>query len=513
MRDGPVQRFLREIDLMIRARYAAIYVVTWEEARLETLLYDVARKQGKKLFVWTASSGLLECDGIPRGLPEQPRHADPIEVLTHVQRWEGSGVFLLKDFHTAFENPVVVRTLKDVACELKNSHKNLILAAPQMKLPIELEKELSIADLPLPSAVELRELLRSLCLELERRDPEAVQLDSDDADTLVRAALGLTLSEAENAFAKAAVTRGVLSPDDVELVMAEKQQVIRKSGILEFHPPEATLADVGGLASLKEWLRRRGRAWQRDARDYGLPAPKGVLLLGVPGCGKSLTARAVAQAWTLPLLHLDLGRIFQGLLGSSEENMRRALAVAESVAPAVLWIDEIEKGLAGGAAGGQSDGGTAARVFGTLLTWMQERSAPVFVVATANKIDALPPELMRRGRFDEIFFVDLPGAKARADILGIHLAKRNREASKFDLSALASACTGFSGAELEHAVVEAMFAAFDADREVEDDDILTAIMETTPLARTSAEALRHLRDWARSRARPADAQTEERENG
>ena len=513
MSDGPVKRFLEQIDLMIRSRYAAIYVVTWEESRLESLLYDVARKQGKKLFVWTATSGLRECRGQAQGLPGAPRLTDPIEVLGHVQRWNGSGLFLLKDFHVCFETPEVVRTLKDVACELKRSHKNLILSAPQMKLPVELDKDLSIIDLPLPSAAELRELLRGLCLELGRRDAEAVQLRGDDIEALVRAAQGLTLSEAENAFAKAAVTRGVLQGSDVEVVMAEKQQVIRKSGMLEFQPADATLADVGGLEILKQWLRRRGKAWQREARDYGLPSPKGALLLGVPGCGKSLIARAVAQAWTLPLLHLDLARIFSSMLGSSEENMRRALAVAEGVAPAVLWIDEIEKGLAGGTGSGHSDAGTAVRVFGTLLTWMQERSAPVFVVATANKLEALPPELLRRGRFDEIFFVDLPGAETRAEILRIHLAKRNRDPGKFDLTALASACSGFSGAELEHVVIEALFAGFDADREIEDDDLLGAITQTTPLSTTSAEEVQRLREWARTRARPADLDSVEGDDG
>ena len=509
MADWPVRRFLDEIDVMIRARYPAIYVVTWEEARLEALLYDLARKQGKRLWVWTACRGLYEYRDGFSPLPATPRHAEPADVLAHLARWDGAGLFLLKDFHVHFEDKGVVRLLKDVAFELKSTLKNVILAAPEMNLPVELEKELAIVDLPLPSTGELRELLRSICVELRRQDREAVNLESGDAHALVRAAQGLTLSEAENAFAKAAVTRGVLTGEDVDLVLAEKQQVIRKSGTLEFHPPDATLADIGGLAALKQWLRRRGNAWKPDAREFGLPAPRGVLLLGVPGCGKSLTARAVAQAWTLPLLHLDLGRIFSGLLGGSEQNMRRALATAEGVAPAVLWIDEIEKGLAGGTGSGQSDAGTAARVFGTLLTWMQERAAPVFVVATANRIEALPPELLRRGRFDEIFFVDLPGAETRAEILSIHLRKLGRDPGKFDLMALATACGGFSGAELEHVVVEGLFGAFDAERELTDDDLLCAITETTPLARIQAEQILRLREWAATRARPAELGSEE----
>ena len=509
MADGPVQRFIDEIDLMIRARYAALYVVTWEEQRLESLLSGLARRQGKPLFVWTTRRGLHEYESQLGPLPEDPPLGDPERVLAHIQRWDGSGLFLLKDFHLYFEQPAVLRTLKDVAAGLKSTRKSLVLAAPQVKLPAELEKELTIVDLPLPGEAELAELLVSVRVELERQDRQAVDLGPDDLHALARAARGLTLSEAENAFAKAAVHGGVLSGDDVELVLSEKQQVIRKSGILEFHPPVATLNDVGGLEQLKEWLRRRGKAWRPDAREFGLAEPKGVLLLGVPGCGKSLTARAVAQAWTLPLLHLDLGRIFSSLLGGSEENMRRALATAEGVAPAVLWIDEIEKGLAGGAGNGQSDGGTASRVFGTLLTWMQERSEPVFAVATANRLEALPPELLRRGRFDEIFFVDLPGPEARVAILSIQLAKRGRDPAKFDLPALASACGGFSGAELEHVIVEALFAAFDLGHDLCDEDVLVAITETTPLSRTSGEDIRRLREWARTRARPAALESEE----
>jgi SpoVK/Ycf46/Vps4 family AAA+-type ATPase len=274
--------------------------------------------------------------------------------------------------------------------------------------------------------------------------------------------------------------------------------------MLEFYPADNSMADVGGLEYLKKWLGRRGKAFSSGAAEFGIPSPKGVLLLGAPGCGKSLTAKAVASAWRLPLLRLDLGRIFSGLLGSSEDNMRKAIKVAEGVAPAVLWIDEIEKGLAGNASG-QSDGGTASRVFGTLLTWMQENTAQVFVVATANRIEILPPELLRRGRFDEIFFVDLPGAATRAEILGIHLKRRRRDPAGFDIESLASMSEGFSGAELEHAVVEGLYFAFDEGRELAAADLERAIRETVPLSVTSAEELRRSREWARRRARPADA--------
>jgi SpoVK/Ycf46/Vps4 family AAA+-type ATPase len=503
--------FSEEIDLLIRARYPVLYVVTYEEARLEQLLQEVARKQGKPLAVWTATRGLRATGGARAAGPggpasDTPQCPAPAEALEHVRAHRGAGIFLLEDLHLAFDDASVLRRLRDLASELKDTYKTLVLSAPRMTLPPELEKELTVLDLPLPDAAELESLLRALCDQLHREDASSVSLTREDVESLVRAARGLTLAEAENAFAKAAVHGGKLVGGDVELVLEEKRQVIRKSGVLEFHPAQATLGDVGGLERLKEWLRRRGKALAPGAADFGLPHAKGVLLLGAPGCGKSLTAKVVAHAWRMPLLHLDLGRVFSGLLGSSEENIRKALRAAEGVAPAVLWIDEIEKGLAGGASRGEQDGGTAQRVFASLLTWMQEQKHGVFVVATANRIDLLPPELLRRGRFDEIFFVDLPSHAARMDILRIHLRKRGRDPLHFDLGALAKTCDGFSGAEIEHCVVEALFAAFDEGREIEGADLARAFQETTPLSVTSAEEIARMRAWAKTRARPADAE-------
>jgi SpoVK/Ycf46/Vps4 family AAA+-type ATPase len=508
----PLDAFLGELDLMVRARCAAVYVVTSEERRFEDLAARLAEKQRKRFQIWTRTRGLYEALNDHTPLAETPRYPEPAEVLMYIRRWNGPGIFLLKDFHVFLEDPSLARLLKDVSQDLRNEPKTILISAPSLKLPDELRKEVSVVDLPIPDAVELRELLSTISRTLQERDPHAVDLDASTLDQLVQAARGLTLDEAETAFAKAAVTHGVLSKDDVTLISSEKRQAIRKSGILEFHDADRGLKDIGGLDLLKEWLRRRGKAFGSQAREFGIPSPRGMLLLGVPGCGKSLTARAVAQAWNLPLLHLDLGRVFAGFIGSSEENMRRALATAEGAAPAVLWIDEIEKGLAGGAGNGHSDSGTAVRVFGTLLTWMQERTAPVFVVATANRVDSLPPELLRRGRFDEIFFVDLPAANARKEILAIHLARRGRDPGKFDLDAVASACSGFSGAELEHTVVEGLLSAFDEGRELCDDDLIDAIGDVTPLARTAAETLHRLRSWARDRARPADVTTQAGEN-
>ena len=304
-------------------------------------------------------------------------------------------------------------------------------------------------------------------------------------------------------FAKILIKHERLSGDLVAEVLEEKQQIIRKSGLLEYYATEETFDTVGGLAQVKDWLAKRASALSDAARDFGLPAPKGMLLLGVQGCGKSLCAKAVSNAWQVPLLRFDIGRVFGSLVGSSEENVRRAIAVAESVAPAVLWVDEIDKAFAGSQWSALADGGTTARVFGTFLTWLSEKTVPVFVLATANDISQLPPELLRKGRLDEIFFVDLPDAAERLEILSIHLRKRNRDPAGFDLDALTRASAGYSGAEIEEAVVSALFDAFHARQQLETGHILTALEQSVPLARTMSEQMDRLRQWAVGRARNA----------
>jgi ATP-dependent 26S proteasome regulatory subunit len=508
---GPTKCALDEIDVLIRSRYPVLYLVTHEESRLESLLGAIANKQGKPLFSWSITSGLNRAGDVtdsetatPTPANEKGEFKDPLDVLKHIRTSATSGLYLLKDFHPFLDDTQVVRSLRDVANDLKGSYKNILICSPRVNLPIELEKDVTLIDFPLPDADELLELLKSVCTALIQRNKDSVKLTQNEGLAIVRAAQGLTLSEAENVFAKAVVEDSVFDARDIALIHREKQQIIRKSGILDFQTVDCSLQDIGGLENLKKWLQIRNRAFSQQATDFGLSIPKGVLLIGAPGCGKSLTAKAVASAWQLPLLRLDFGRIFSGLVGSSEENMRRALKVAESVAPAVLWIDEVEKGLAGGAQG-SSDGGTAARVFGTFLTWMQEKTAKVFVIATANRIEALPPELLRRGRFDEIFFTDLPETLARQEIFSIHLKKKHRKPENFDLAAMASASAGFSGAEIEHCVSESMFAAFNGSRDLTTEDVVRAIRETIPLSVTSAEELKRIREWASKRARSADA--------
>jgi AAA+ superfamily predicted ATPase len=495
-------RFVQELDTLVRARYPLVYLVTSEEQRVEALLSDLARTHGKALLGWSVTKGFRRLDGA-KGVPEAG--AGPAEALAALEKLADPTLVVLRDFHPFLTDPPVVRALRELAQALKATYSTVFLLSPTLVIPPELEKDVSVLDIPLPTSRDLLDLLKDIVEVVRQNGRAKVELTRDDAEQIVNAALGLTLAEAESAFAKAIATDGRLSREDIPLVMEEKRQVIRKSGLLEYFAADQGLAHVGGLANLKAWLARRGAAFSEAARRFGLPEPKGLLLLGVQGCGKSLTAKAVAGQWRLPLLRLDMGRIFSGFVGSSEENLRKAIHVAESVAPVVLWVDEIEKGLSGAQGSGASDGGVSARVFGTLLTWLQEKTAPVFVVATANRIDALPPELLRKGRFDEIFFIDLPDAAERREILDIHVRRRSRDPAAYDLAALARQAEGFSGAELEAAVVSGLYEAFAEGTDLTQRHLERAVGESLPLSVTMREDIGHLRAWASSRTRPASA--------
>ena len=499
--------FVRELDVLVRARYPLLYLVSWEEQRVDAILADLAKGHGKELLQWSVTTGLRRVESARGPGEEGPR--EPVETLQAVGKLAEPALVVLKDFHPFLGDPAVVRALRELAHALKSTYTTVILLSPTLSIPPELEKEISVLDVPLPSARELLELLREIVGVVRRNNKAQVHLTVPEAEQLVKAAQGLTLSEAENAFAKAIAHDGRLDKDDVALVLDEKRQVIRKAGLLEYYPTEERLQDVGGLDSLKGWLSRRAAAFGEAARAFGLPEPKGLLLLGVQGCGKSLTAKAIAATWKLPLLRLDMGRIFSGLIGSSEENLRRAIRVAEGVAPAVLWVDEIEKALSGSASSGQSDGGVTARVFGALLTWLQEKTAPVFVVATANRIDLLPPELMRKGRFDEIFFIDLPALAERQEIFGIHVARRGRRPEGYDLPRLARLAEGYSGAEIEQAVISALYDAFAEQGELTQAHLEKAVRESVPLAATMREEIARLRAWSRTRTRPASSRAPE----
>lgn len=500
--------FAAELELLVRARYPLIHIVTSEELRAQELIAALAERRGKKVYEWSSSTGL-----VPGGtnLQSKKSHAattrDPMAALDVILEQVEPALFVFKDLHPFLnrQHPQVVRRLKDIALNLKHSLKTVILVGAVLEVPPELEKELTVLPLPLPGPDELGDLLDRIVRDVSELKQVVVALDAAGRERLLRAALGLTLGEAENVFAKIIVADGRLSGDDVQAVFAEKQQIVRKSGLLEYYASNEDFSQVGGLDVLKDWLTKRSSAFTPEARAFGLPAPRGVLLLGVQGCGKSLSAKAVGTLWQVPLLRFDMGRMFSGLVGSSEENMRRAIAVAESVAPAVLWVDEVDKAFAGATGPAAGDGGTSARVFGTFLTWLSEKRSPVFVVATANDISHLPPELLRKGRLDEIFFVDLPSSPERIQILRVHLAKHGRRPDLYDLATLAFNAEDFSGAELEEAINSALYEAFHEGVDITTEHIRTAIQSTVPLAKTMHEQIRRLRQWAEGRARRASS--------
>jgi hypothetical protein len=505
----PSPAVVDELDVLIRARYPIIYVVSWEEARVEAHLQRIARKHRKELHEWSITGGMRKC-GVTHAGQRAKGVADPIEALDTVIEHKEPAIYLFKDFHPFVRpgvqgNIATTRKLREVGRALSDSYKTLVICSPIFDLAPELEKDVTVLDYPLPTTQEMESLLQRICEDVSEHTSLRIELDDKGREALVQAAGGLTLQEAENVFAKSLVNDGTLDGSDVSTVFSEKQQIIRKSGLLEYYDAAPELSDVGGLDVLKEWLKRRSLAFTDKARQFGLPAPKGILLVGVQGCGKSLCAKAVSREWRMPLVRFDMGRMFSSLVGSSEENTRRAIAVIESIAPAVLWVDEIDKAFAGTEGSAGTDGGTTARVMSTFLTWLSEKQKPVFVLATANDISRLPPELLRKGRLDEIFFVDLPQPGERRDIFQIHLNKRGRRADAFKLDDLSAAAEGFSGAEIEQAVISGLYDAFYLGRDLETPDILKSIRDTVPLSRTMSEKVSGLRAWAEGRARLASS--------
>ena len=489
----------KQIDVLIRARYSIIYVVSWEEDRVERALHEIAEKREKTMFTWTVTQGMVEVGG--SGSAKSTTGA--IEALEFAMEHHDPAVFVMRDFDPFLDDARVERKLRDVARAFRSSYKTLVIISPVLTIPAHMEKDVTVIDYPLPDQEGLAGLLQGIMDQVKDNPNIRIELDEEGREGIIKAALGLTASEAEDAFAKAVVLNGCLGNEDIEVVLSEKQQVIRKSGILEYYSADERFTAIGGLEALKEWLLKRGKAFSEKARAFGLPQPRGLLLIGVQGCGKSLSAKAVSGLWHLPLLRLDVGSVFSGVVGSSEQNMRRAMRLAESISPCILWLDELEKGFAGTKSSDFSDAGTTARVFGSFITWLQEKTAPVFVIATANDISSLPPELMRKGRFDEIFFIDLPTESEREDIFRIHIAKRDREPGRFDLAALAAQAEGFSGSEIEQVVISALYDAFDRESELSQEDLIENIRNTVPLSATRAEDINELRDWAQSRARPA----------
>jgi AAA+ superfamily predicted ATPase len=521
---APAGSFRLTLSELLKARHPVLLIESYEEDRVVEEITAVAGdpdlvRTPRQVRVWSATSGLAAPGETG---PAGTRAAQ--SALEEALRATDPTVFVFKDLHHYLgsdhrpADPVLLRLLRDAAATFQRSQQPacLVLLSPALSLPTDVEKDVTIVDFPIPDAAQLRDVLDSM-VEANKGSRIAMECSDDDLERLTKAALGLTLHEAENAFARAMVDRGGLTADDVAVVSEQKAQTIRKSGILEFVAAYGSVDDIGGLENLKRWLAKRDGSWLDSAAAWGLPSPKGVLVTGVPGCGKSLTAKCTASMWGLPLLRMDVGRVFAGLVGSSEQNMRTALRTAEAVAPAVLWIDEIEKGFAG-MGGPSGDSGTSQRVFGTFLTWLQEKTKPVFVFATANNIDRLPPEFLRKGRFDEIFFVDLPTDRERLPIWKVHLSRRLAPAPNGEggaggkltvddalLADLAGRSEGYSGAEIEQAVIVALYDAFAERRPLEHSDLIRAIETMVPLSVTQAEQVHALREWADVRAVAATA--------
>lgn len=490
--------FREEFNLSVRARCAVMYVTTREEDRLISTVRECARDLGNaKVVTWDFAAGFDFGTAGSKG--------NPIAVLDIIAKDPADTpvIYILKDYHQFLEDKMVCRQLKNLSVQLKPQQKSILIVTPVYKLPEELASSVSVLEFELPTLDEIRAFITNVTQNV------VLDMGETDFEQFVRAFQGLTINTVKTILSKALARNGRITMDDMELVLEEKKQVIRKTEVLEFFRAEETMGSIGGMDVLKRWIITRGMAFSEKAQQFGLPYPKGVLIVGIQGTGKSLCAKAISQQWHMPLLRLDVGRLMGSFVGESESRTRQMIQIAEAMAPCVLWIDEVDKAFAG-IGGPQGDSGAQARVFGNLVTWMQEKKSPVFIVATANNIEVLPPEFMRKGRFDEIFFVNLPTEKEREEIFRLHIAaRRDIGVRGFDCRKLAGATKGFSGAEIEQVINDAMFTAFSENRDFSTDDILTCVRHTIPLSVTFKETISKLIAWAGSgRARMASSQME-----
>lgn len=476
--------FEKELDIYLRARFTLLVLITREEERAIEKIKSVCQKRNRPISTWDCADGFISHDQNGAALTATK---DPINALHDIEKAENDGVYVLLDFHECWTMLGVKRKLRSLAERLRFTRKTIIVTAPLKVIPDELLNVAVVIEMALPDKNELNQVLDTIV-----KVPGAqINLDQNCKSDLIESARGLTLAQAQRAFAKALVKDGKLDSSDVALILEEKKSIVKQSQALEYYGQGSDLSHVGGLEVLKEWLKLRAKAFSEKARDYGINPPKGVALIGIPGTGKSLCAKVIASAWNMPLIRFDAGALYRPYIGQSEETVRSALALADAVSPCVLWIDEIEKGLSTG----DHDSGTSTRVFGTILTWMQEKKSNCFVVATANNVSKLPPELLRRGRFDEIFFLDLPTLEERREIFKVHIKKRKREVEKYDLEALATESHGYVGAEIEQAIVDAMVVAFSQDREFTTEDIVNTLKRQVPLSITQRETIESLQAW------------------
>lgn len=508
---------INHLNSLIRSRHPIIYINTYEEDRIIKVIHQLCVNASStwQLVSWDITGIVQELYGENLSIPDD--ELNQLEILNWFEDTslpkDATRLLILKDFHNAMGidsrgglEYLISRKLRNLCSVLPQQNKSLIIIAPDLYIPPELDKDITVIDWDYPDKDQIAALientLKAVSKNTKIKNRFRIDYSEEEKQNIVRAFQGLTLDEITMAIKYILSTQSEFDPSDI---IQYKKSIIQKTGMLEWIDTPYDLNAVGGLNNLKDWLGKRKKAFTQEAIDYGLPEnPKGLLLLGIQGCGKSMCAKAVAKHWNMPLLRLDIGRMFNGILGSSESNVRHAIKIAESIAPCLLWVDELDKGFAGLSSSGTTDGGTAARVFGSFYTWMQEKNKPVYIVATANNITKLPPELLRKGRFDEIFWVDLPNETERSEIFSIQLQQRKREVANFDLDALARASFGFSGSEIEAAIDDALHESFsDNQRDLTTNDILKSITNTFPLSKIMAEELNKQREWAKNRTRNA----------
>ena len=492
----------RDLELILRSRMPIVVIETRDEKRMLDLLRNITMSRSSDVYIplfrWTVTDGLQRLD---IDLEPQLHNSEPPDVLKHIRAVTKPGVYVLLDFHPYLEDPVIIRLLKDISMRYKDVSRQLILVSHRVKLPHELESFAARFDMALPTEKDREKIIKRVAAEYTRENPGSrVQYDPKAYKLLIQNLSGMTDRDTEKLARNAIFHDGAISKSDLPDVMQAKYELLNRGGILQYEYDTAQFGDVGGLENLKRWLTLRKPAFLNHSEASHLDKPKGVLLIGVQGCGKSLAAKATAGIFNLPLLRLDFATLYNKYHGETERNLRESLKTADVMAPCVLWIDEIEKGLAG--RGGET--GTTQRVLGSFLTWMAEKNSGVFVVATANDISTLPPELIRKGRFDELFFVDLPQTDIRKKIFGIHLTSRAQDLGKIDIDAVADAAEGFSGAEIEQAIVSSLYTAHAQSAQLSTRHLLEELQRTRPLSVVMAEKIGTLRRWAEGRTVPGD---------
>ncbi|KQN96864.1 AAA family ATPase [Paenibacillus sp. Leaf72] len=495
------QKSIETVSNYLKASYPAVWVKAYEEDKACSMFSTLAKELNFGLMVWSITKGF--CNPNDEHYDKGSSVIDAISALNFILEEEKTSftIYILKNFHYYLEdkNPMIIQLIKDLIPHLKKKGNQLVFLSPVVTLPIEIEKDITVLEVDMPDIQELDETLESIISSVS----DKIQID--DRQRVLESALGLTCAEAENAFALAVTIHRKLDDEAIKTIQREKSNIIRKSGMLEFIAPSNTINDIGGASEFKKWLHTRRKSFSKEAKEFGVQSPKGVILLGISGGGKSAAVRAVGNLWQMPILRFNIGNVFGSLVGESEANMSRALRMAETISPSILWIDEIEKAFAGAGGSGATDSGVTARVLGEMLTWMQEKTSDVFVIATANNINHLPPELLRKGRFDELFWFDLPELGERKEIISIHLRKRNRDPQTFDIDSLAKKTEGFVGAELEQVVVDAISIAFSENHELTNNDLLEAARSTVPLSKLREAEISGMRAWAKERARNASA--------